>query len=150
MSVRVSIVFRGFEVRNVFDRPQHLENIWAEFRVKLDPFAPQHMNDYPGLAERLIQEYPHLRRHQCDNHTHVSFAKELATTEIPHALEHLMVELLAQESNLSRLDIKGQTAWNFKRDGAGTYRMRIKGFSSENQARRISQRACVIFQDLSR
>lgn len=150
MSVHASVVFRGFEVRDVFECADCLENTWAHFRVKLGPFAPQQVNDYPGLAEKLLKAYPHLRRHRCDNHKHASFLTELPTTEIAHALEHLMVELLAQESNLSRLDIKGQTAWDFKRDGAGAYRLRIQGFSSEDQARRISQQACVIFQDLSR
>lgn len=150
MSIEATVVFRGFEVRDAFDRHEHLEDTWAHFRVRLSPRDGQNVSDYPGLAEKLIETYPHLRRHQCDNHKHASFATELATTEIPHAIEHVMVELLAQESHLSRFDIKGQTAWNFKHDGVGVYRMRIRGFSSEEQARRISQRACVVFQNLSR
>lgn len=150
MSISAAITLRGFELTKTYRETQKLSTTWAHFRVVLDSFQPQTMSDYPQCAQRLIEKFPHLRMHACDNETHSSFTRELATTEIPHALEHVMVELLAQESSLSRFDIKGQTGWDFKRDGYGVYRLRIKGFESEDQARRISQQACVIFQDLSR
>lgn len=152
MAVHSTVIFRGFEIDNKYDQTQtqNFEDFWAHFRVRIDPFAPQRMNEYPGLAASLLANYPHLRSHACDNGAHKSFASELQDTEVAHALEHLMVELLAEESALSRFDIQGQTAWNFSKDGQGMYRMRIRGFSSEEQARRISQRACIIFEDLSR
>lgn len=149
MAIQANIVFRGFEVYDGY-KPSDLSELWAHFRVTLDPHAPQHMNEYPGFAQKLLAQYPRLRVHACDNGAAKSFAQELETTEVAHALEHLIVELLALETNRSRFDIKGQTAWNFSRDGQGVYRLRIKGFSSEEQARRISQQACIIFADLSR
>lgn len=150
MGVWATILFRGFEVQGEGSRPHDLTELWAHFRVTLDPHAPQHINGYPHLASKLLEQYPRLRVHACDNGASKSFAYELETTEVAHALEHLIIELLALETNRSRFDIKGQTAWNFARDGQGVYRLRIKGFSSEEQARRISQQACIIFADLSR
>ena len=150
MTMQISATLRGFELSESYQRSKNLAETWAHFRVTLSPLEPQTVDSYPDLAKRLLETYPHLRIHACDNGNYKSFPAELAKTEIAHAFEHIMIELLAQESDALRLDIKGQTAWNFSKDGQGVYRIRIKGFSSEDQARKISQQACIVFQDLSR
>lgn len=148
--LRISAVFRGFELNERYRETRDLADAWAHFRVVLDPLAPQTVDAYPHLASKLLETYPRMRAHACDNAARASFATELKTTEIAHAFEHLTAELLAQESQRSRLDIVGQTAWNFSLDGHGVYRVRIQGFQSEEQARRLSQRACIILEDLAR
>lgn len=150
MSMQIFVTFRGFELNERFQQTGNLADTWAHFRVALDPIDPQTVDQCPQLAQKLIKKFPRFRIHSCDNGNYKSFPAELEKTEIAHAFEHVMIELLAHESNLSRLDIKGQTAWNFSKDGHGVYRVRIQGFTSEEQARRISQQACVVFQDLSR
>jgi hypothetical protein len=78
----------------------------------------------PGLSERALELLPGLRRHRCDNGSAHGIAAELSDTETPHLLEHVAIELIALSG--SPRDLPAETSWDFARDGAHVYRVRIR------------------------
>jgi hypothetical protein len=77
----------------------------------------------PGLAERAVQLLPGLARHTCENGSNHGILAELASTETPHLLEHVAVELMALSG--SPRSLRAETVWNFATDGPDTYRVRL-------------------------
>jgi Cyanophycin synthase-like N-terminal domain len=75
----------------------------------------------PSLGPRLLAILPGLARHRCDNVDGLTFTEELADTETPHLLEHVAEELMALAGSPRWL--KGQTSWDFGRDGRGVFRV---------------------------
>ena len=76
-----------------------------------------------GVAERAVALLPGLVRHTCENGTAHGILAELADTETPHLLEHIAVELMALAG--SPRSLRAETAWDFARDGAHTYRVAL-------------------------
>ena len=77
----------------------------------------------PDLPVRAIALMPGLRGHRCDNGAGLTFAQELADTEVAHLLEHVAVELMALAGSPDTL--AGQTTWDFHRDGRGVFHVLI-------------------------
>lgn len=76
------------------------------------------------IARRALELLPGLARHRCDNGAGRSFAEELADTELPHLFEHVVLELMAQAG--SPRSLRGETAWDFRRDGRGVFRVSVE------------------------
>ncbi len=76
---------------------------------------------HESIAERALGLLPGLGRHVCHNDDGRSFAEELEDTEVPHLFEHVVMELMAQAG--SPRSLKGETSWDFKRDGHGIFRV---------------------------
>ena len=74
-----------------------------------------------AIAERALELLPGLERHVCHNDDGRTFAEELADTEVPHLFEHVVMELMAKAG--SPRSLKGETSWDFKRDGHGIFRV---------------------------
>lgn len=74
-----------------------------------------------SIAGRALSLLPGLERHVCDNGDGKTFAEELADTEVPHLFEHVVMELMAKAG--SPRSLKGETSWDFKRDGHGIFRV---------------------------
>lgn len=74
-----------------------------------------------GIVERLLLLLPGLRRHTCDNGQGLTFVEEMSDTEVPHLFEHVVIELMARAG--SPRGLRGETEWDFKRDGHGTFRV---------------------------
>jgi hypothetical protein len=85
--------------------------------------GPLRTSAYPGLAERALAAVPSLAGHACDNPSAASLAEELADTELPHLAEHLALDLMRRAGVRGRL--RGDTSWDFERDGAGTFRVQL-------------------------
>lgn len=77
----------------------------------------------PGLAQRALALLPGLARHTCENDDGRNALREFGDTETPHLLEHLACELMA--SSGSPRSLRGETAWDFGRDGRGVFRVRL-------------------------
>ncbi|MDO8880358.1 MAG: hypothetical protein Q7W44_06120 [Coriobacteriia bacterium] len=77
-----------------------------------------------GVAERALELLPGLVSHACLNGKGRSFPEELADTEVPHLLEHVILELMACAG--SPRDLRGETAWDFRRDGKGVFRVSLE------------------------
>lgn len=77
----------------------------------------------PTLSPRALELLPGLRRHTCENGSAHGIAAELADTETPHLLEHVAFELMAMAG--SPRTLRGETVWDFERDGAGVYHVRL-------------------------
>lgn len=78
----------------------------------------------PAIAERVIELLPGLGTHRCVNAEGRTFAEELADTEVPHLFEHVVLELMALAG--SPRSLKGETAWDFRRDGAGVFHVSLE------------------------
>jgi hypothetical protein len=60
-----------------------------------------------------------MAHHKCHNGHGYSFKREAMATEVPHLLEHLIIELQAQAQHHDVL--KGETQWNWRVDPRGTF-----------------------------
>ena len=77
----------------------------------------------PHLAESLRQLLPGLSRHRCECGSAHGILQELADTETPHLLEHVVLELMALSG--SPRELGGETSWDFAADGPGVFRVRL-------------------------
>lgn len=77
----------------------------------------------PGLADVALALLPGLVRHRCDCGSAHGIARELADTETPHLLEHVVLELMALSG--SPRELRGETTWDFAADGRGMFRVRV-------------------------
>lgn len=93
-----------------------------EALVRVEPGAIR-TSQSPGLAERARTLLPGLARHTCDNDAGRSFVLEMRDTETAHLLEHVTCELMALSG--SPRSLKAETAWDFRRDGAGAFRISV-------------------------
>lgn len=89
--------------------------------VRFDPDEP--MRTTPELAARAIALLPGLARHRCDNDAGLTFTAEARDTEVAHLLEHVACELMALAGSPRRL--RGETSWDFARDGRGVFRVTL-------------------------
>lgn len=76
------------------------------------------------LNERALGLLPGLGLHECENGAGRSFAEELTDTEVPHLFEHVVMELMAKAG--SPRTLKGETQWDFRRDGRGIFRVSVE------------------------
>jgi hypothetical protein len=89
--------------------------------VRVADEARMRTSAVPEIPDRLIQLLPGLTKHRCDNDEGLTFTQELADTETPHLLEHVAEELMALSGSPRWL--KGETSWDFGRDGRGVFRV---------------------------
>jgi cyanophycin synthetase len=77
-----------------------------------------------GVAERALELLPGLASHRCSEADGRGFVEEMKNTEVPHLFEHLVLELMAEAG--SPRDLKGETAWDFRRQGHGVFRVSVE------------------------
>ncbi|HEY3266151.1 MAG TPA: hypothetical protein VGM37_04440 [Armatimonadota bacterium] len=77
----------------------------------------------PHLPRRLFRLFPELSKHKCENDFGYSFRRECQDTELPHLLEHLIIELqsMIQPSGV----LRGQTVWDWRRDPRGQFHVYV-------------------------
>ncbi len=78
----------------------------------------------PHVPVSLFRLFPHLARHKCHNGNGYSFKREAMATEVPHLLEHLIMELQNQAQHHDQL--KGETQWNWRVDPRGTFHVHVE------------------------
>jgi hypothetical protein len=78
----------------------------------------------PHLPRSLFRLFPHLAHHKCHNGGGHTFRKEAMATEVPHLLEHLIIELQSQAQHHGVL--KGETQWNWRVDPRGTFHVHLE------------------------
>lgn len=122
----------------------------AHMRLTFQAGAPSSTAAYPEFPEQLLERLPSLRMHLCDNGTARSFEMELQDTELAHAFEHTVLELLAKaHPDKPREFFTGKTGFNFAKDGQGVFRVVVCGFFSVEEVERIVHRASeIILQSL--
>lgn len=77
----------------------------------------------PHLTRRLFRALPSLAAHTCHNNQGVSFREECQRTEIPHLLEHLVLELQALAEPTDYLH--GETEWDWRVDPRGFFTVTV-------------------------
>lgn len=75
----------------------------------------------PHIPKLLFQLIPRLAQHTCHNSQGLSFRQECRSTEIPHLLEHLIIELQLQAQQQPSDLLRGETEWNWTVDPRGHY-----------------------------
>lgn len=78
----------------------------------------------PHIPKHLFKLFPHLNHHKCENGRGYSFRRECQATEIPHLLEHLIIELQGQAQYHERLT--GETQWNWTVDPRGRFHVYVQ------------------------
>jgi hypothetical protein len=78
----------------------------------------------PHVPKGLFRLFPNMSRHKCHNGNGYSFRREARATEVPHLLEHLIIELQAQAQHHGVL--KGETQWNWRVDPRGTFHVHVE------------------------
>lgn len=116
-------------------------------RVVFAAGEPLRTSEIPGLAAAAIAALPGLRGHRCDNGAGLTFADELADTELAHLIEHAALELMAM-AGASPL-LRGETTWDFAMDGRGVFRVRID-CEDEALSRGALDSACALVSALAR
>lgn len=92
--------------------------------VRMDDPREMRTSQDPAVVARAVQLLPGLGDHRCVNDLGQAFADELADTEVPHLLEHVTLELMALAG--SPRSLKGETEWDFRRDGRGVFRVSLE------------------------
>jgi hypothetical protein len=110
-------------------------------RVAFAPGEPLRTSEIPGLAATALRALPGLRGHRCDNDAGLTFADELADTEVAHLVEHAALELMAMAGSSPLL--RGETSWDFATDGRGVFRVRI-ACDDEAMGRAALRSACTL------
>jgi hypothetical protein len=97
-------------------------------RVKLvvemsdpDCYSTKHA---PHIPKLLFKLFPHLAAHRCENENGFTFRRECRSTEIPHLMEHLIIELQGQVRGAGTL--KGETQWNWRVDPKGRFHVYVE------------------------
>lgn len=92
--------------------------------VGIDETGMMRTSSITGIAERALEVLPTLEAHWCDNPSGRPFSEEIADTEVPHLFEHVIMEIMALAG--SPRTLRGQTRWDFKRDGKGIFRVSVE------------------------
>ena len=95
----------------------------VEAILSFDSGEPLRTSQVPSFAERFLTALPGLRGHVCENGAGMTFPEELRDTEIAHAVEHAALEVMAMAGSPATL--RGETGWDFARDGRGVFRVRL-------------------------
>lgn len=78
----------------------------------------------PGLVDAAVRLLPGLARHRCRNDADRDMLAELVDTQTAHLLEHVALEFAALAG--SPRSLKGETRWDFARDGEGVYEIELE------------------------
>lgn len=95
----------------------------VEAIVEFDDDEGLRTSEATDVPARMLALLPGLRGHRCDNDDGRSFIAELPDTELAHLLEHAALEVMALAG--SPATMRGDTSWDFARDGRGVFRVRV-------------------------
>jgi hypothetical protein len=76
------------------------------------------------ILERVRVVLPGLLRHRCSTGAEHPFEEELPSTEVPHLLEHVALELMAEAGSPRRL--RGTTRWLRRPGGPHAFRISLE------------------------
>lgn len=93
-----------------------------EVTVRLRAREP--LRTSPSIARRMLALLPGLAQHRCHNDQGLTFAEEIADTEVAHLLEHATIEVMVLAGWPK--PIRGETAWDFERDGKRTFAVSVE------------------------
>jgi hypothetical protein len=78
----------------------------------------------------ILKKLPNLKNHICKNGSDKKFIDELKDTELAHACEHILIELIDQKDPQTN-KVRGYTDWNWKTRPKWTYQIVIE-YNNEN------------------
>lgn len=96
----------------------------VEALVRVDAGGPLRTSAMPGLSQDVLRLLPGIVRHRCECGSAHGIAAELGDTELAHLLEHVALELMALSG--SPRSLRGETVWDFAKDGHGVFRVALE------------------------
>jgi hypothetical protein len=78
-------------------------------------------SEVPRIPRILFKLFPHMATQRCYNDGGYSFRREAQATEIPHLLEHLILEIQDQVRRGVGTPFAGETQWNWTVDPRGRF-----------------------------
>lgn len=114
-----------------------------DVEVRLRPDEP--LRTSREVAARAIELLPGLAHHSCENDAGRSFAEELADTEVAHLFEHVALELMAEAG--SPRTLRGETTWDFQRDGRGVFHVSLE-YDDPQVCRRAVRAAAIVMRQV--
>ena len=101
-------------------------------------------------AQHICELLPNLPKHVCVNGKGETFGEEIVGTELPHLLEHVIIELQGQADPKTRRSLTGHTSWleELSVTGPQGYAlMRVTvGFTDDFEALRALKQACELIE----
>lgn len=73
------------------------------------------------IPRSLFKMFPRMATQRCHNDEGYSFRREAEATEIPHLLEHLILEIQDQVRRGQGAPLTGETQWNWTQDPRGRF-----------------------------
>lgn len=92
--------------------------------IRFEPDQPLRTSGRAGLVDAVVRTLPGLKGHRCHNNEGLGFAEEMRDTEVAHLIEHVALEIMALAGSPETL--RGDTAWDFARDGRGVFAVRLE------------------------
>jgi hypothetical protein len=92
--------------------------------VRVDAGFPLRTSSVPRLPQEVLRLLPGILRHRCECGSAHGIASELHDTELAHLLEHVALELMALSG--SPRSLRGETVWDFAKDGHGVFRVALE------------------------
>jgi len=72
---------------------------------------------FPELTKLIVNKFPSLPQHSCVNPKGTTFQSVMESTSIPHLLEHLVIDIQAQNSIDATTTFVGTSEWTEKARG---------------------------------
>ena len=89
--------------------------------------VPSHIRNtkqIEGFSQKCLSKHPHLKYHLCENDKCLSFPEELEETELAHAFEHVLLDLIGEKDKSVR-KVRGFTAWDWRKFEQDTYQIHL-------------------------
>jgi hypothetical protein len=97
---------------------------------------------FPETGRRALALLPGIERHRCECGASHGITAELADTETPHLLEHVALELMVLSG--SPRTLRGDTRWDFKQDGPGTFHVLLDYDDDLAALGALKEGACIV------
>ena len=93
----------------------------ATLMVEIPDTEPFTTAERPHIPRILFNLLPQMASQRCFNESGHSFRREALATEIPHLLEHLIIEIQNQVRRGVGVPFCGETNWNWSVDPRGRF-----------------------------
>ena len=103
----------------------------------------------PDFSHKVLCSLPELKDHNCINDNGHEFEKELDNTELAHAFEHIMMELISKNDPKMSF-IEAWTSWNWKENERHTYTIDFKYTNKKVFQKALNQTLNILNKTFSR
>jgi hypothetical protein len=104
------------------------------------------------ILEVLDQKLPKIFLNKCFNDLNLTFREEVQATPLGHLFEHILLEYLCDELEISGardICVRGETQWDWDADPVGLYHIKLSGLMvDKSQLKRAINQSIVLTQEI--